>query len=72
METKGNEPTSQNTNDTGNRGRRGGRLALDVESDQSSLWSTRQIPDVHSMFEMVGIMMMEGGNNTPEDVASLK
>lgn len=65
---KGNESTPQHTNDTGNRGRRGGRTALKVENNQSSQAKTREIPYVDSMIEMTSIMMMEGGNSKPEDV----
>lgn len=44
---------------------------MTVENDQYSLATTREIPDVDSIIEMAGIMMMEGGNNTREDVESL-
>lgn len=66
---KGNETTSRHNIDTRSRWRRGSRTTLAVASGQYSLVDTREIPHEHSLIAMAGIMLMEFGNRTPEDVS---
>lgn len=69
---KAHDPSLPNVTDARPRGRKGGHATLAIESEPSSSPTTvREIPDMDTVLEMAGVMMLQSGT-TPDDVESFK
>lgn len=68
---KYNENQGQNQQSTGAKGRRGYHENFTVENKTLRSETQRTFPEVESLIETVGVMMIQSGESTPEDIAYL-